>query len=134
MRRTAGFLPPRARFGLPLTTDSPGKSSSRALAAIIHLRCSANPITKVTFTRVGADPTIQIVVWQFWGRAAEASWTEKSRALFSFPPDTDPWCLLLFNPCFHPPSGRSWTNFGIFRHASSDPAEGRKSRYEMFSF
>jgi hypothetical protein len=22
------------------------------------------------------------VVWQFWGRAAEASWTEKSRALF----------------------------------------------------
>jgi len=25
-----------------------------------------------------------IVVWQFWGRAAEASWTEKVRALFPF--------------------------------------------------
>ena len=25
---------------------------------------------------------MHLVVWQFWGRAAEASWTEKSRALF----------------------------------------------------
>jgi len=25
-----------------------------------------------------------VVVWQFWGRAAEASWTEKFRTLFSF--------------------------------------------------
>jgi hypothetical protein len=24
------------------------------------------------------------VVWQFWGRAAEASWTAKSEALFLF--------------------------------------------------
>ena len=25
---------------------------------------------------------LPLVVWQFWGRAAEASWTEKSRTLF----------------------------------------------------
>jgi hypothetical protein len=30
-------------------------------------------ITKVTFTPTGVRATIQIVVWQFWGRAAEAS-------------------------------------------------------------
>ena len=31
-----------------------------------------------------ADSSIHLVVWQFWGRAAEASWTEKSRTLFYF--------------------------------------------------
>jgi len=56
----------------------------------------------VTFTRVGGDPTIQIVVWQFWGRAAEASWTEKSRALFCLPPDTDPLCRLPVQSLFSP--------------------------------
>ena len=39
-------------------------------------------VTKVTFTPRGAASTIQLVVWQFWGRAAGASLTEKSRALF----------------------------------------------------
>jgi hypothetical protein len=40
----------------------------------------------VTFTQNEEDPNIHLVVGQFWGRAAEASWTEKSRALFSFVP------------------------------------------------
>jgi hypothetical protein len=38
----------------------------------------------VTFTQKWQATTIQFVVWQFWGRAAEASWTEKVRALFPF--------------------------------------------------
>ena len=44
--------------------------------------CEKFRVTKVTFTPHGAASTIQLVVWQFWGRAAEASLTEKSRALF----------------------------------------------------
>jgi hypothetical protein len=38
----------------------------------------------VTFTQNGGTFNIHLVVWQFWGRAAntEASWTEKSRTLF----------------------------------------------------
>jgi hypothetical protein len=48
--------------------------------------CEKFRITKVTFTPRGAAFTIQVVVWQFWGRAAGASLTEKSRALF--------YCLL----------------------------------------
>jgi hypothetical protein len=39
-------------------------------------------ITKVTFTQNEEFINIHFVVWQFWGRAAEASWTEKSKALF----------------------------------------------------
>ena len=46
----------------------------------------AKAITKVTFTQNGGDSSIHLVVWQFWGRAAEASWTEKSRTLFPFGP------------------------------------------------
>ena len=34
--------------------------------------------------RKSGEPYHPIVVWQFWGRAAEASWTETSRALFPF--------------------------------------------------
>jgi hypothetical protein len=45
---------------------------------------SQNRITKVTFTRSEANSSIDLVVWQFWGRAAEASLTEKSRTLFYF--------------------------------------------------
>jgi hypothetical protein len=45
---------------------------------------SQNAITKVTFTPSEAASNIQLVVWQFWGRAAEASWTERSRTLFLF--------------------------------------------------
>ncbi len=41
-----------------------------------------NLITKVTFTLTQPFTNIHIVVWQFWGRAAEASWAEKSEALF----------------------------------------------------
>jgi hypothetical protein len=44
-------------------------------------------ITKVTFTQNVANSNIHFVVWQFWGRAAEASWTEKSRTLFLFTED-----------------------------------------------
>ena len=44
--------------------------------------CEKFRVTKVTFTPAEAASTIQHVVWQFWGRAAEASLTEKSRALF----------------------------------------------------
>jgi hypothetical protein len=44
--------------------------------------CEKFRVTKVTFTPQGAASTMQLVVWQFWGRAAEASLTEKSRALF----------------------------------------------------
>jgi hypothetical protein len=36
----------------------------------------------VTFTKSEEVPSIDSVVWQFWGRAAEASLTEKSGALF----------------------------------------------------
>ena len=36
----------------------------------------------MTFTQNEEDPNIHLVVGQFWGRAAEASWAEKSRALF----------------------------------------------------
>jgi hypothetical protein len=36
----------------------------------------------VTFTQNEEFFNIHFVVWQFWGRAAEASWTEKSKALF----------------------------------------------------
>jgi hypothetical protein len=32
-----------------------------------------NSITKVTYTQNEAHSNIQLVVWQFWGRAAEAS-------------------------------------------------------------
>jgi hypothetical protein len=32
-----------------------------------------NPITKVTFTQNEQFFNIHFVVWQFWGRAAEAS-------------------------------------------------------------
>jgi hypothetical protein len=39
-------------------------------------------ITKVTFTLHGQFFNIHFVVWQFWGRAAEASWTERSKTLF----------------------------------------------------
>ncbi len=39
-------------------------------------------ITKVTFTLHQPFSNIHLVVWQFWGRAAEASWTAKSEALF----------------------------------------------------
>jgi hypothetical protein len=39
-------------------------------------------ITKVTFTLHQLFSSIHLVVWQFWGRAAEASWTAKSEALF----------------------------------------------------
>jgi hypothetical protein len=42
-------------------------------------------ITKVTFTQNRDATSIDFVVWQFWGRAAEALWIEKSRALFLFP-------------------------------------------------
>jgi hypothetical protein len=42
-----------------------------------------NPITKVTFTLHPHFNTIYFVVWQFRGRAAEASWTETFGALFS---------------------------------------------------
>ena len=38
----------------------------------------------MTFTLEWRPSTIQFVVWQFWGRAAEASWTQKVRALFHF--------------------------------------------------
>jgi len=30
-------------------------------------------VTKVTFTPTCGGPSIHLVVWQFWGRAAEAS-------------------------------------------------------------
>jgi hypothetical protein len=36
----------------------------------------------VTFTRNKQFFNIAFVVWQFWGRAAEASWTAKFEALF----------------------------------------------------
>jgi hypothetical protein len=36
----------------------------------------------VTFTPYEGFFNIHFVVWQFWGRAAEASLTEKSGALF----------------------------------------------------
>jgi hypothetical protein len=39
-------------------------------------------ITKVTFTLNQRFSNIHLVVWQFWGRAAEASWAAKSEALF----------------------------------------------------
>ena len=32
-----------------------------------------NRITKVTYTQSSAHSNIHLVVWQFWGRAAEAS-------------------------------------------------------------
>jgi hypothetical protein len=42
-------------------------------------------ITKVTFTQDVAFLNIHLVVWQFWGRAAEASLTEKSGRFFIEP-------------------------------------------------
>src|ERR1700722_7587651 len=38
------------------------------------------------FTQNVEASNIHFVVWQFWGRAAEASWTEKSRTLFFLHP------------------------------------------------
>jgi len=49
------------------------------------VRIGENVITKVTFTQNQQFINIHFVVWQFWGRAAEASLTEKSRALFLWP-------------------------------------------------
>jgi hypothetical protein len=51
----------------------------------------------VTFTQNEGFSNITFVVWQFWGRAAEASLTEKSRALFLFQFETwesAPGCTL----------------------------------------
>lgn len=59
-------------------------------------------ITKVTFTVVWGGPSIHFVVWQFWGRAAEASLTEKSRALF--------YCVLE-TPTVSTPAQSSWVFF-----------------------
>ena len=36
----------------------------------------------MTFTQHEGDFNIHLVVWQFWGRAAEASWTEKVEGAF----------------------------------------------------
>jgi hypothetical protein len=47
-----------------------------------HFSPSRLGVTEVTFTQSQANFNIHLVVWQTWGRAAEASWTEKSRTLF----------------------------------------------------
>jgi len=59
---------------------------SAAITVLIQqpFRIGQNLITKVTFTPNQQFINIHFVVWQFWGRAAEASLTEKSRALFLF--------------------------------------------------
>ena len=56
---------------------------NRTDSTLAHRR--EKPITKVTFTLNEEFISIHLVVWQFWGRAAEASWTEKSKALFYCP-------------------------------------------------
>jgi len=61
-----------------------GESLITEVSFELLLLC-AKWVTKVTFTHYGGAFSIHFVVWQFWGRAAEASLTEKSRALFIFP-------------------------------------------------
>src|ERR1700686_5494450 len=72
------------------TMAKPGTSNNDSPPVSTALTSSFRPlfatrkklITKVTFTQNEEFLTIHFVVWQFWGRAAEASLTEKSRALF----------------------------------------------------
>jgi hypothetical protein len=72
-----------------MTTGRAGTSSrnirsilKKLLPLLPAFTTAETSITKVTFTRNESFSTIHFVVWQFWGRAAEASWTEKSEALF----------------------------------------------------
>jgi len=57
-----GFLTENQFYGCTRLLQSAGVRLSR---------CGA--ITKVTFTQADAPSSIHLVVWQFWGRAAEAS-------------------------------------------------------------
>jgi hypothetical protein len=77
-----GFLSRAVRREERSPGFSPGVCN-RADSALADRR--EKPITKVTFTLNEEFISIHFVVWQFWGRAAEASWTEKSKALFYCP-------------------------------------------------
>jgi hypothetical protein len=61
----------------------------------------------VTFTQKGVAPSINHVVWQFWGRAAEA---EKSRTLFS----------IAFDPCLNSRASRRNSQIVIVGSKQSD--------------
>jgi hypothetical protein len=83
------FQPPPPKSGSPPIAVKPGRNNSLVAGRaclyfqfVSRIRSALNSITKVTFTRNEKVLSIHLVVWQFWGRAAEASWTEKSRALF----------------------------------------------------
>ncbi len=65
-------------------TDVVRNVHRRTFVCFDSFELCAHSVTKVTFTQNEGDSSIHLVVWQFWGRAAEASWTEKSRALFLF--------------------------------------------------
>ena len=80
--------------------DKAGTSSNRALSnghttcLLVVETCIASGYGHYqsdVYTTAGG-PYHPVVVWQFWGRAAEASWTETSRALFPFllPPSIAP--------------------------------------------
>jgi hypothetical protein len=55
----------------PISESRP--NSFVLLVGNIKLLSIRSRITKVTFTPIGGQSSIQLVVWQFWGRAAEAS-------------------------------------------------------------
>ena len=63
-------------------TSNNNSSPTSHVFKLTVLRSQEISITKVTFTHNESFLNIHFVVWQFWGRAAEASLTEKSRALF----------------------------------------------------
>jgi hypothetical protein len=85
--RRPSRVPPRSHFSFVSTELARGLTRCSSCSEVTSdtrngSYCEKFRVTKVTFTPHGAASTIQLVVWQFWGRAAEASLTEKSRALF----------------------------------------------------
>lgn len=64
---------PQFEFDFQSPMSAPVGLFNITFATISEVTAREEQVTKVTFTAAWGGPSIQLVVWQFWGRAAEAS-------------------------------------------------------------